>query len=78
MIIIAIHDRAAETYQNPIVRPTAAAAVREVHDLLKQDEKMAEHAEDYTLVQLGTFDFDSGRITPQDPKVIIDFTSCKE
>lgn len=67
--IYAIHDSKAEAYMQPFFVQAAGVAIREF-DKLCNDEKhpVGQHAEDYTLFELGFWDDQTGDISGQVPK----------
>lgn len=82
-IIVSIKDTRAETFDNPILQPNAATAIRGLQNLFK-DEKASDNQfiqtpEDFELHCLGTFDPYTGEITPRkEDTLIIKLTSVAE
>lgn len=70
MLYFSIRDNAAETYENPFLRPTKAAAMRAVQDAMSEPGPWGKHPEDYALYYLGEFDDTSGIILGTPPEHI--------
>lgn len=74
MQIMSIYDNKAESFANPFTRPTTGIAIRDITDGLASDDQMSKNAKDFSLHSIGRFDPISGRITPNDPKHVIDIS----
>lgn len=64
-IIVAVHDRAVDAYNRPFFTPTTGAAIRAFQDEVNRnapDNMMHNHADDYALYELGTFDDQTGKL----------------
>lgn len=64
-IIVAIHDRAVQAFNRPFATPTEGAALRMFQDEVNRnspDNPMFNHADDYALFALGTFDDANGKL----------------
>lgn len=65
--IFTIYDEKAESYLPPFFLPNAGMAKRTFGDCVK-DEKHAfgQHPSDYTLMELGTYDDQTGTLNPNE------------
>lgn len=70
MGLYSVYDEASRTYNRPVTEQTDAQALR----IFKQEINRAEvnnlmnsNPEDFSLYHVGTFDTDTGTITPADP-----------
>ena len=70
MLYFSIRDNAAETFENPFLRPTKAAAMRSVLDAMGEPGPWGQHPEDYALYYLGEFDDSTGIILGTPPEHI--------
>ena len=80
MKIFSVHDSKAEAYLPPIYFKTSAEAIRAFESSV-QDEKTQfnKYASDYTLVELGLFDENSGTITTsQIPRILANASEFKK
>lgn len=76
LMICAIHDTKAEAYMNPFTMRSEGEAIRAFGDAIaKGGTPLADHPEDFVLVQLGWFSQDSGAIEVQFKSLVngIDF-----
>lgn len=63
-VVVAIRDLQLNAYANPWYTPTPGAAIRAFTDETNNPQSpMHKHPEDYELVQLGTWDDNTGRFT---------------
>lgn len=70
-ILLATYDKATEMYNDPFFALTLSQSTREFSDVLKNPEHpMAQHPEDYSLFQLGTFNNSTGVLEVQEPKCV--------
>lgn len=62
--LFSVYDKICEEYNPPFVCKNMATAIRNMRDSLKDAKQsiIAMHPEDYVLVQIGTFDKDSGMV----------------
>lgn len=62
--LFSVYDKICEEYNPPFVCKNMATAIRNMKDSLKDAKQsiIAMHPEDYVLVQIGTFDKDTGMI----------------
>lgn len=61
--MVAIHDRKAEAWLNPMFFQSAGQAVRSFQDAVNdKSSDFGKHPEDYALFELGTFDQRSGAV----------------
>lgn len=74
MQIFGIKDVQTDTFGLPLCRVTQGVAIREISNGMLQDENLTLNARDFSLYKLGDYDEQSGRLTPCDPKHIVDFT----
>lgn len=71
--VLSVYDRAAATYGRPLFAAAVGAAMRSFQDEVNraaEDNPMYKHPEDFDLVQIGTFDDQSGRLAAIEPKVV--------
>lgn len=69
--IFSIHDSKAAAYNSPFYQKTAGQAERSVRNSLRSaDSDLAKNPADYSLVQLGEFNPDTGEIIPTLPIII--------
>lgn len=67
--IFCVYDSAAESYLDPFFAPTVHFACRGFKEAVnKEGHQFNTFPEDYTLYQIGTYDSDTGTITPEDPR----------
>lgn len=69
--IFSLHDRAAAAYGPPMFLNTESQAVRALQLELQKPGGLSEFPEDFTLYHIGSFDDNSGLITPQEPQRVI-------
>lgn len=63
--IYAIYDAKAAAYMEPFFLPNEDMAVRTFGDVANDpDHPMGKHPEDYHLVQVGSWDGETGKINP--------------
>ena len=77
MNIYRLRDNVAESYLALILHENDAVAIRSITDALRQEPMFAERAFDFSLYWVGTEDRLSGRLTPIDPKHVIDVGEIK-
>lgn len=69
-ILAIIHDSQAKAYNPPFNSRNAETAVRQFMDsIAKPGTVLADHPEDFTLYQAGTFDELTGRLERTDPPI---------
>lgn len=72
--VIAVRDRAANTYMRPFVVNHLGQAIRSFADEINRNAPdnltMYQHPEDFDLYHIGTYDEDTGKIAPCDPHMI--------
>jgi hypothetical protein len=66
MIICAIYDKKAKTYDTPLIMPNAAIATRAFANQCNQDGPIKQFAEDYELHMLGSFENNIVKVTYKD------------
>lgn len=69
LIMVAVRDLAIQAFNRPFFVPAVGAAVRSFSDEVNrkaQENVMSHHPEDFELWELGTFDEDSGQLSPVD------------
>lgn len=67
MFVLAVRDRALDSFMNPFVCPALGMGLRSFQDEVNNpDSPMSKHPEDYDLFQLGTYEPESGRLLPLD------------
>lgn len=62
--LFSVYDKVCEEYNPPFVCKNMATAIRNMRDSLKDAKQsiIAMHPEDYVLVQIGTFDKETGMV----------------
>lgn len=67
-IVCAVYDSAVQAYGQPFFVPRAGAALRSFIDEVnkKDGNGLAQHPDDYTLMELGTFDDETGEFASAD------------
>jgi hypothetical protein len=78
--VYTVKDKATGMLMNPFVEINDATAVRVMVDLMKRPEPhpYKDHAGDFLLVKLGTFDDVRGIIGQEDVKDIMEIRDIKE
>lgn len=78
--VYTVKDKATGMLMNPFVEINDATAVRAMVDLMKRQEPhpYKDHAGDFELVKLGTFDDVKGIIGQEDVKVVMEIRDIKE
>lgn len=72
-VVLSVYDRAAATYGRPLFAAAVGAAMRSFQDEVNrpaEDNPMYKHPGDFDLVELGTFDDQTGKFVSIDPKVV--------
>lgn len=70
-LILSTYDSATEMYNQPFHVQSIGQATREFTDVLSDpNHPMAKHPEDYALFQIGTFNDNTGKIEPIEPKCV--------
>lgn len=59
-------------HRDPFPSINASTAIRETMEHISSGRLPANYASDFALFQVATFDPESGRVTPMDPKHVID------
>lgn len=73
MKLFALRDTKAEAFNRPFCSATRLTAQREIQHGLAENNMLRTFAMDYTLYEVGSFDEETGRITPcPDPYHVID------
>ncbi len=65
-----IRDSAAEAFMRPFFSQSKGAAIRSFSDLVNGDDDhpVAQHPQDYTLFEIGSFDELKGEFTAHEPR----------
>lgn len=72
MKVFSVFDKAVGAYTRPFCTPSAGAAMRAFEDdVANAESPVAKHPEDYSLFWLGSFDDNSGLLTPEEPPVCL-------
>lgn len=67
-----VYDKAAGRYLDPFTAPTDAVAQRGFSDAVNREgHPFNLHPEDYVLVVCGSFDPESGKISPEGPEMLV-------
>lgn len=77
-IILAVYDSKTECYGMPFPADTLAQAVRDFSDAIADTKTMfSKHPEDYSLFELGSYDYGSGTLEPSlAPRRVITALEC--
>lgn len=63
--MFAVEDVKSESFQSPFVMPAVGAATRAFADLANDKQTtVGRHPEDFRLIEVGTFDTDTGVVAP--------------
>lgn len=65
-----IYDTALEAYHQDYTLETDLIAIREFTQMVNSETKIAQNPEDYSLWRIGTFDNQTGQLTPEEPNCI--------
>lgn len=71
--VLSVYDRAAASYGRPLFAAAVGAAMRSFQDEVNrpsEDNPMYKHPEDFDLVEIGTFDDQTGKLVSCEPKVV--------
>jgi len=70
--VTAVRDRAANIFMRPFTVNHLGQAIRAFADELNQKENvtMYQHPDDFDLYHIGTYDDETGKVTPCDPHQI--------
>jgi len=72
MKLFSVHDSKAQNYFNPITHRNAGEALRAFETTVKDVKSLFHmYPSDFTLVELGSFDTDTGSITTHKSPVIL-------
>lgn len=67
-----VYDQKAETHNSPLCYQTVGQALRAFTDAANDpNSAIAKHPEDYTLLEIGTFDDSRGTVEPHDKPHLI-------
>lgn len=78
--IFAVKDRSVDAYQPTQCARSEMEAIRSFGDAIQNPAShvMHKHPDDFDLYQVGTFDDNTGKITPTDPRKIADGKSLAQ
>lgn len=67
--VFSVYDSCAEAFTRPVFVPNRALCIRSLEELFRGlhpqgNQEFVEHAEDYTLFELGSFDEENGLLDP--------------
>lgn len=66
--IFTVYDSAAKRYLQPFFAPTLEVAIRMFRELAnKPEHQFGKYPSDYELRHIGSFDGETGTVTPADP-----------
>lgn len=69
--ILAVRDRQLDGFMQPFTAQSVGAGVRAFGDMVNDDQSQPyKHPEDYELYHVGTFDPNTGELTPIKPKQV--------
>jgi len=72
-VVVAVRDRAADTFGRPFFVAAVGAAIRSFSDEVNRadkDNQLFNHPEDFDLYEIGTFDDDSGDLVAVKPRMV--------
>ncbi|AXH77862.1 MAG: nonstructural protein [Microviridae sp.] len=72
-LVLCLYDKKAESYHDPFCVPALGVAFRNLADEVNRrgdGNVLFSHAGDFDLVQLGTFDPESGYLEADQPRII--------
>jgi len=72
-VIVAVRDRAADTFGRPFFVSAVGQAIRSFSDEVNRADKdnpLWNHPEDFDLYELGSFDDDSGDLVSIKPRMV--------
>lgn len=72
--LLAVKDRALDSFNAPFMQQTIAQGVRGFKDEINSDPErsnIAKHPDDYDLYHLGDYDEHEGKITPLQPALVV-------
>lgn len=76
--VYCIHDKKAKTYETLFCVPNNAYAIRSFSEAVNKDTPYGKYPEDFELVQLGTYDQETGKIMAlPSPAILIQATDVK-
>lgn len=81
MILFTVHDSASDSFLPPFCMDTVRDAMQGLKTMVNSDQenKYSQFAEDFTLMELGKFDNQSGQIQlHEDPNLIINAAKLKQ
>jgi len=74
MVVVAVHDRAADAFARPVFVQSVGQALRSFQDEINRpadQNEMNRHPEDFDLFELGSYDDSTGKLLSLDePKLI--------
>lgn len=71
LFLYSVHDSASGIYDRPFAMQSDAAAIRGFKDACEDAESfIGKHPEDFTLVQVGTWDDNLGKIVGENPRKV--------
>lgn len=72
-VVLSVYDRVAQVYGSLVLDRSLVAGIRGFGDALKsgKESTILQHADDFDLVTLGTFDELTGELCANDPKLVI-------
>lgn len=70
--IYTLHDMKAETYLPPMVLKNKGEAIRQMETALKNPNTIMHQApQDFTLMEIGDWNEDTGEISPHDKPILV-------
>jgi len=73
LLVLAIRDRAADVFGQPIFVPSLGGAIRSFGDEVNRKDSqnnLANHPEDFDLYQIGVYDDNTGHIEASAPRMV--------
>lgn len=72
MYVCAVRDRAADSFGTPIFVPAIGVAQRSfVDEINKKDSQWHDHADDFDLYAIGTYDTDTAALESETPRQLL-------
>lgn len=73
LVVVAVRDRASDTFARPFFVPALGVALRGFSDEINRadaDNNLYKHPDDYDLYEIGSFDEDTAELIPIKPKMV--------
>jgi len=78
MNLYTVHDKAINSYQGVIALQSERDAIEQFRVVCnQQDTAFFKHPQDFTLVQVGSFDSETAELIPMTPKIIVNASALR-